>query len=135
MHPGGSYFGTTIGNYRSYEPDHDASVEFGYGACYGRCGDSCGGSTQFTQACLDHDTCVRFGHFDQSPECDDDFLDAAVDYGVASNCPGVNFRVDFNWEGSANQNNCPTSFNNTNDGCDIGCQFTDGDCFRSSNAL
>lgn len=135
MHPGATFFGSNASNYRAYGPDHDPNAEFAYGDCFGRCGSECGGSTQFTQACLDHDLCVRFGHISISGECDDEFLDAAVDYGVASNCGNVNFRVAYNWQGTSLQSNCPTSYNNTNDGCDIGCQFTDGDCFRVGNGI
>jgi len=135
MHPGGScsdssYFGTNATNFRCYEPDHDANAEYSYGACLGRCGGSCGGGTQFTQACLDHDICVRFGHVIASPECDDDLLDAAFDAAFAPNCGNVNFTVNFNWAGGSNEGNCPTGWRNSNDGCDVGCQFVDGDCFR-----
>jgi hypothetical protein len=135
MHPGGScsdnsFFGTTATNFRCYEPDHDDNVEFSYGDCLGRCGGGCGGGTTFTQACLDHDICVRFGHFLASPECDDDLLDATFDAAFASNCNNVSFRVDYNWAGSSLEGNCPASYNYSNDGCDVGCQFVDGDCFR-----
>jgi hypothetical protein len=135
MHPSGScsdssYFGSNSSNFRCYEPDHEANTEFLYGACPGRCGGSCGGGTQFTQACLDHDICVRFGHLLASPECDDDLVDATFDAIWASNCSNVAFQVNYNWAGSPSEGACPTSYRNSNDGCDVGCQFVDGDCFR-----
>lgn len=134
MHPngscdGGTYFGFTSTSQLCWAQDHDNRAEWGYGGCFGRCGDSCGGATQFTQACLDHDLCVRSAHWSGTPGCDDEFVEAAVDWASASNCGGE-FRVDFNWAGSPNEGHCPTSFMNTNDGCDVGCQFIDGDCFR-----
>jgi hypothetical protein len=135
MHPEGScddntYFGQKPGNFSCYEPDHDSNTEYAYGACLGRCGGSCGGGTVFSQACLDHDVCVRTGHFIASPECDDELLDATLDAIVVDDCPGANFNVDFNWAGTGNEGACPDSWNNMKDGCDVGCQFVDADCFR-----
>jgi hypothetical protein len=135
MHPGGScndnsYFGTSSTNMHCYEPDHDPNVEYAYGDCLGRCGGGCGGGTTFTQACLDHDICVRFGHIQVSAECDDEVLDAAFDAAFAPNCDGTSFTVNYNWSGSTYEANCPAAWNYTNDGCDVGCQFVDGDCFR-----
>jgi hypothetical protein len=136
MHPGGScgdgrFFGTSAANMRCYEPDHDSNVEFAYGDCFGRCGLGCGGSTQFTQACLDHDACVSSGHWTANPlsACDDEFAEAAVDYLVLSNCGGA-LQIDYNWAGSSYEGACPASWKNANDGCDAACQFVDGDCFR-----
>jgi len=134
MHPGGScsgstYFGFTATSQLCWTPDHDNRAEFAYGDCFGRCGSGCGGSTQFTQACLDHDSCVRTGHNTADLGCDDEFAEAAIDYLAISNCGGE-FHVDYNWAGSANEGHCPVSYQNTNDGCDVGCQFIDGDCFR-----
>jgi len=134
MHPVGScsdstFFGSNAGNFRCYEPDHDDNIEYSYGACMGRCGGTCGGGTQFTQACLDHDVCVSFGHWNGNPECADDFVGASWDYLWASNCGG-NFYIPYNWAGSYYEGNCPSAWNNTNDGCDVACQFVDADCAR-----
>ena len=68
--------------------------------------------------------------FTPSPRTpDDDFCGAAWDYTWAPNCGG-NFTVNYNWAGSSAQGACPAGWNGTNDGCDVGCQFVDGDCFR-----
>jgi hypothetical protein len=135
MHPSGScgdgtFFGTNESSFRCFEPDHDPNIELSYGGCFGRCGGECGGATQFTGACLDHDECVRFGHALVNPQCDDDFVEAAIDAVVASNCAGVAFTVDWNNAGSSAEGNCPWEWKDSNDGCDAGCQFIDGDCFR-----
>jgi hypothetical protein len=137
MHPGGScengtYFGFTSTSQLCFVPDHDNRVEWAHGNCFGRCGDGCGGSTQFTQACLDHDACVRSGHWSATPGCDDEFLEAAVDWASASNCGGdLNTqRGLYNYAGGPTEGHCPQSYQSTNDGCDVGCQFIDGDCFR-----
>lgn len=74
------------GAWKCYEPDHDTSVEYGYGNCYGRCGGGCGSDTQFTWDCLDHDTCVRTGHSLASLYCDDEFTAASDDWASAPNC-------------------------------------------------
>ena len=135
MHPGGgcsddTYFGGSDGTLSCHEPDHPGGKEYAYGACFGRCGGGCGSGTQFTRDCLDHDQCVRLGHALASFWCDDELTGATWDAINASNCSGVNFTVDYNWAGSSYENNCSTSWNGTNDGCDHGCQFIDGDCFR-----
>lgn len=135
MHPTGgcsddTYFGNGSGSFRCYEPDHPGDNEYSYGACFGRCGGSCGGGTVFTRDCLDHDQCVRLGHTIASFWCDDEVTGATWDAMWGSDCSGVNFRVDYNWAGTSLEGNCPTSWNSTNDGCDVGCQFIDGDCFR-----
>jgi hypothetical protein len=134
MHPSGScddgtFFGTGTSNYRCYEPDHETNTEFAYGACFGRCGGECGGGTQFTGACLDHDQCVRNGHWLVSSDCDLEFLDAAVDAVVAANC-NVAFTVNYNNAGTPAEGNCPSAWINSGDGCDVGCQVIDPDCFR-----
>ncbi len=41
---------------------------------------------------------------------------------------GTQPSCDYQWAGTSTANNCPTSWNGTGDGCDCGCQFTDGDC-------
>jgi hypothetical protein len=136
MHPGGScddgtFFGTSTSSFRCYEPDHDRNIEISYGLCFGRCGGSCGGGTVFSQACLDHDQCVRAGHMLLSPDCDDDFLDAGVDYIALPNCAGVNLPSwQYNWAGTQYEGNCVAGWKDTNDGCDVACQWIDGDCFR-----
>lgn len=135
MHPTGgcsddTYFGGGSTSMSCHEPDHPGGTEYGYGACFGRCGGSCGGGTAFTRDCLDHDQCVRLGHAIASFWCDDELTGATWDAINAGNCGGVNFTVNYNWAGSSYENNCPTSWNGTNDGCDVGCQFVDGDCFR-----
>jgi len=135
MHPPGpcsdtTWYGNTTGSYSCYEPDHPSDHEYGYGACFGRCGGDCGSGTVFSQACLDHDQCVRFGHSTLAAECDDDFVNAAWDTVWMSNCGGVNFSVPYNWASRGNNPACPTSWQNTNDGCDVNCQFVDMDCFR-----
>ena len=135
MHPIGgcsddTYFGGSSASFSCYEPDHPGGTEYAYGACFGRCGGGCGGGTAFTRDCVDHDQCVRLGHSIASFWCDDEFTGAAWDALWASNCSGVNLKVDYNWAGTSAEGNCPTSWNSTNDGCDVGCQFIDGDCFR-----
>ena len=70
----------------STEPNHSKSIEFAYGNCFGRCGPDCGSGTQFTQDCLDHDSCVRFGHSLTSLWCDDEFFYTIDDALFAPNC-------------------------------------------------
>ena len=135
MHPGGScsddtYFGGSATTMSCFEPDHPGGKEYAYGACFGRCGAGCGSGTQFTRACLDHDQCVRLGHSIASLWCDDHLVDATWDAINASDCSGANFSVDYNWAGSSREGSCPDSWRNANDGCDHGCQWVDGDCFR-----
>jgi hypothetical protein len=134
MHPGGfcsdgTYFGNSFTAMSCTEPDHPYDREFSYGNCFGRCGSGCGSDTQFTADCLDHDQCVRFGHDGAAVGCDDDFADTVDDWALAPSCGG-NINVQFNWAGTSFQQNCPTTWLNTNDGCDFNCQFLDGDCFR-----
>lgn len=76
------------GSWQCYEPDHDKNVEYAYGGCFGRCGAGCGdnGEGSYTYDCLDHDSCVRFGHSLTSFWCNDEFLAAADDYLFAPNC-------------------------------------------------
>lgn len=69
-----------------YEPDHSTSVEYAYGDCFGRCGAGCGSSSQMTWDCLDHDSCVRFGHDMASFWCDDEFTSTVDDWAAAPNC-------------------------------------------------
>jgi hypothetical protein len=71
-----------------YEPDHDTSVEYAYGDCFGRCGAGCGGSGAgaYTVDCADHDSCVRFGHALAAVSCDDEFTFTADDAMFAPNC-------------------------------------------------
>ncbi|MCA9707653.1 MAG: hypothetical protein KDK70_17520 [Myxococcales bacterium] len=135
MHPSGScsddtYFGNSATELSCHEPDHPGGKEYAYGGCFGRCGAGCGSGTQFTRACLDHDQCVRLGHALASFWCDDEFADTAWDVINAPNCSGVALTVDYDWAGSGYENACPTSWKDSNDGCDHGCQFIDGDCFR-----
>ena len=135
MHPAGScsdetFFGGSSGSFSCYEPSHPGGTEYAYGECFGRCGAGCGGGTIFTSDCRDHDHCVRLGHGIASGWCGDELTGATWDAVNGSNCSGVNFTVDYNWAGTGSEGNCPTSWNGTNDGCDVGCQFIDGDCFR-----
>ncbi|MDQ3035465.1 MAG: hypothetical protein M3Y87_23875 [Myxococcota bacterium] len=81
----GTYFWN--GNYwQCFEPDHSGSIEYAYGNCLGRCGGSCGSSTQFTWDCFDHDQCVRTGHDVASAWCDDEFVTTVDDWSFAPNC-------------------------------------------------
>ena len=135
MSPTGScsddtYFGGSTTGMSCHEPDHPGGKEYAYGQCFGRCGAGCGSNTQFTRDCLDHDQCVRLGHGIASGWCNDHLVGATWDALNASNCSGVKFDVDRNWAGGPDEGNCPTSRRNANDGCDHGCQFIDGDCFR-----
>lgn len=135
MHPAGpcsdtTWFGNTAGTHTCYEPDHPSDREYTYGDCFGRCGGGCGSGTVFSAACRDHDLCVRFGHDMASAYCDDDLVNAAWDALWMSNCGGVNFNAQYNWAGRGVNPACPTSWQNTNDGCDVNCQFIDMDCFR-----
>ncbi|MEM7153312.1 MAG: hypothetical protein AAF799_10755 [Myxococcota bacterium] len=135
MHPDGScgsdtYFGDSSTGFSCQGPDHPGGKEYAYGGCFGRCGAGCGSGTQFTRACVDHDLCVRFGHSITSIWCNDEFAATGWDVINASHCSGAHFTVDYNWAGTSRENSCPTSWKDTNDGCDHGCQFIDGDCFR-----
>lgn len=135
MHPDGgcsdgTYFGGSATSLSCHEPDHPGGTEYAYGGCFGRCGGGCGSGTQFTRACVDHDHCVRLGHSLASFWCNDEFADTAWDVINAPNCSGMTFTVDYDWAGTGNEGSCPTSWKDTNDGCDHGCQFIDGDCFR-----
>jgi hypothetical protein len=135
MHPAGpcgdtTWFGNSAGEQSCFEPDHSSGYEFSYGACEGRCGGDCGSGTVFSAACRDHDQCVRNGHASASGWCDDDLVNAAWDAAWMSNCGGTVFAVPYNWAGRGSNPACPTSWLNTNDGCDANCQFIDMDCFR-----
>ncbi len=81
----GAYFWKD-GSWQCYEPDHDTSVEYAYGNCFGRCGAGCGSSTQFTEDCNNHDECVRVGHDLASFWCDDQFAATTDDWASAPNC-------------------------------------------------
>jgi hypothetical protein len=48
----GTYFWKN-NQWQCYEPDHDSTVDYAYGDCFGRCGAGCGSSTQFTRDCAD----------------------------------------------------------------------------------
>ena len=74
------------GSWQCYEPDHSTAVEYAYGACFGRCGEGCGSDTQFTWDCLDHDSCVRFGHSSASLWCNDEFVSTIDDWASAPDC-------------------------------------------------
>ena len=92
MHPsqpcaeGTKYWNNGAWQCYSSEPDHSTSIEYAYGSCFGRCGAGCGSNTQFTQDCLDHDSCVRFGHDLASLWCDDEFSFTVDDALFAPNC-------------------------------------------------
>ncbi|KIG14569.1 Beta-galactosidase [Enhygromyxa salina] len=81
----GTYF-LKNNSWECYEPDHDATIEYAYGNCFGRCGGGCGSSSQMTYDCLDHDSCVRFGHSIASFWCDDEFSSTIDDWASAPNC-------------------------------------------------
>jgi hypothetical protein len=83
----GTYFWKNS-QWQCYEPDHDANVEYAYGDCFGRCGAGCGGNGQgtYTHDCLDHDSCVRFGHSLASFWCNDEFVSTLDDAAFAPNC-------------------------------------------------
>jgi len=90
MHSGGpcsdgTYFWTGS-QWECFEPDHSTSIEYAYGECFGRCGAGCGSDTQFTRDCLDHDSCVRFGHSLASFWCDDEFASTVDDWASAPDC-------------------------------------------------
>lgn len=90
MHPAGpcsdgTWFWTGS-TWTCFEPDHSTSIEYAYGACFGRCGGGCGSSTQFTWDCHDHDGCVRFGHSLASLYCDDEFTSTIDDWASAPDC-------------------------------------------------
>lgn len=61
------------------------------GDCYGNCGASCPGSNPqtLTLDCLDHDQCVRNGHFIASFYCNDEFASASDDEFFAPRCTGT----------------------------------------------
>ena len=94
MHPAGpcndgTYFkNESTGTWSCYEPDHPSSgsVDHAYGNCFGRCGGGCGSDSQMTWDCLDHDSCVRFGHSTASFWCDDEFTSTIDDWAAAPNC-------------------------------------------------
>jgi hypothetical protein len=68
------------------EPNHSTTIEHAYGACFGRCGGGCGSESQLTVDCLNHDSCVRFGHDLASLWCDDEFTSTIDDWASAPNC-------------------------------------------------
>jgi hypothetical protein len=72
--------------WQCYEPSHVTDVEWGYGNCFGRCGDGCGSNRQFTRDCAYHDECVRVGHSDGSASCNDQFESTADDWAYAPDC-------------------------------------------------
>jgi hypothetical protein len=81
----GTYFWN--GSYwQCFEPGHVTHIEYGYGNCFGRCGDGCGSSRQFTADCAYHDECVRVGHSTASESCNDQFQSTADDWAEAPNC-------------------------------------------------
>jgi hypothetical protein len=90
MHPAGPCSGETYfwtgSAWSCYTPDHSSTVEYAYGACFGRCGGGCGSDSQMTWDCLDHDSCVRFGHSMASFWCDDEFASTIDDWASAPNC-------------------------------------------------
>lgn len=73
-------------SWQCFEPNHSSSIEYAYGACFGRCGAGCGADTQFTWDCADHDSCVRFGHDTVSFWCDDEFSSTIDDWASAPDC-------------------------------------------------
>jgi hypothetical protein len=83
----GTYFWKN-GAWQCFEPDHDANVEYAYGDCFGRCGAGCGdnGKGSYTYDCLDHDSCVRFGHILASVWCNDEFATTIDDFAFAPSC-------------------------------------------------
>jgi hypothetical protein len=81
----GTWFWTGA-QWACYEPGHDSNIEWADGNCFGRCGDGCGSSRQFTLDCLEHDLCVRFGHSTASFWCNDEFSAASDDWTYAPNC-------------------------------------------------
>ncbi|MCO4747298.1 MAG: hypothetical protein KC912_21040 [Proteobacteria bacterium] len=94
------------------------------GCNHGNSGTSCSG-TQFTVDAVNHDQCVRTskhgGHSLASAWCDDQFASCIDDEASADS-------ADYDWRGSSNYNNCPTSWAGADDGCDVHCQFKDSDC-------
>jgi hypothetical protein len=64
--------------------DH-ANWPWEHGDCFGACGSGCG-SSKYTQACLDHDGCVRNGHWIAGLTCDLIFPSASWDYLWARGC-------------------------------------------------
>lgn len=62
-----------------YEPEDDPNIEYGWGNCFGRCGESCGGTSAWTWDCEDHDECVRFGHMTGSLWCSAEAVSAGDD--------------------------------------------------------
>jgi hypothetical protein len=87
--PGPCSDGTWFWNnnaWQCFEPNHSSTIEYAYGACFGRCGAGCGSDTQFTWDCADHDSCVRFGHDTASLWCDDEFSSTVDDWASAPDC-------------------------------------------------
>ncbi len=81
----GTYFWKNS-TWQCFEPDHSKNIEYAYGSCFGRCGAGCGSDTQFTKDCLDHDSCVRFGHSTASFWCNDEFSSTTDDWLFAPSC-------------------------------------------------
>lgn len=88
----GSAYGTTTSVSCTGEPAGFTTYEYIRGNCMGRCGPGCSSSdTQFTQDCLNHDSCTRGGHALASAYCDDQFTscgddDASPSIGGAPHC-------------------------------------------------
>jgi len=80
--PGTQYWYPGSNAWSNAQADHVASV-YEKGDCFGRCGDTCTSVTYgqvLTQDCLNHDQCVRNGHWIASAYCDDEFASAIDDY-------------------------------------------------------
>lgn len=83
----GSAYGTSTSVSCIAEPAGFATIEYIRYNCLGRCGPGCNSSdTQFTQDCLNHDTCVRGGHALASAYCDDQLTSCADDDISAPHC-------------------------------------------------
>jgi len=83
----GSAYGTTSSVSCTGEPAGFTTYEYIRGNCMGRCGPGCNSSdTQFTQDCVNHDSCVRGGHDLASAYCDDQFSSCTDDDISAPHC-------------------------------------------------
>lgn len=66
--------------------NHNTSMEYAYGGCFGQCGAGCG-SPDYTVDCANHDSCVRNGdHSLLALSCADELTFTLDDVAFAPNC-------------------------------------------------
>ncbi|HUH01893.1 MAG TPA: hypothetical protein VML75_07840 [Kofleriaceae bacterium] len=64
--------GSTVCGASWRDNDHNTDREYAVGNCFGRYGGGCGSGRSYNWESLDHDTCVRNGHWITSSYCSDE---------------------------------------------------------------